>query len=177
MFRTPRVGGSTKVLLLLLADHMPESTRVSVPRTKLAEQLGCHPSRITEHLQMAVDAGLLGRVRAGAPGVTAEYVAMLPGQATARVRPASSKPLARLTDGADDRTTDMVRFPDQAMMRTTAPSGHAQHGADDQFAKGKNTGTAAGRAACEPSTSEPRNDRGSAEEQSSGHRALDRGAA
>jgi hypothetical protein len=77
-FRTALVSDSVRAVLLLLSDHMGADGYVSVPRSKLAEELGRSPRRVTERLQAAVDAGLLARVSRGYEGHTAVYRALLP---------------------------------------------------------------------------------------------------
>lgn len=143
VLRSPLISDSVRVLLIALHDDMNADGFVSVPRKQLAVRLGKTPRRVAERFEQAVAAGFLDRVRAGRPTVTAEYRAMLPNVGTGRVRPSSSKPLDRLTKpklGADDRTMSggdgadvrMVRIAAPIEGRTTAPSAHAQHGADDR---------------------------------------------
>lgn len=140
--RSPLISDSVRVLLLVLHEDMAADGFVSVPRKQLAARLGKDPRRIAERIEQAVAAGLLFRLRAGQPGVTAEYRATFPGGRTERVRPSSSKPIERLTkskDGADDRPTSdedgadvrMVRIAAPIEVRTSASTPHAQHGADD----------------------------------------------
>lgn len=73
------------LLLLRLSDDMDAKGYVSVPRTKLAEDLACPAARITEWINEAVTAKYLSRVRRGRPGVTAVYQGMV-------VRPAEVRP-------------------------------------------------------------------------------------
>ncbi len=133
--RSPLISDSVRVLLLVLHEDMSADGFVSVPRTQLAERLNKNPRRIAERFEQAVAAGFLDRTRAGRPTVTAEYKAMLPDAGTKRVRPSSSKPIERLMkpederDGADVR---MVRIAAPTEVRSSAPSAHAQHGADDR---------------------------------------------
>lgn len=51
---------------------------VSVPRQKLAEMLGVHPSRVSERMADAKKLGLLDTVRRGRPSVTAVYQGLMP---------------------------------------------------------------------------------------------------
>lgn len=63
----------TKVLLLRLSDDMSANAIVSIPRSRLAEELDCRPATITEQMKQARAAGYLSIVRRGRPGVTAVY--------------------------------------------------------------------------------------------------------
>ncbi len=72
----PRREGLTdgcRVLLLRLSDRMDAKAIVSIPRSKLADELGVAPARITEWIRQAKDLGALSTVRRGRPGVTAVY--------------------------------------------------------------------------------------------------------
>lgn len=62
-----------QVLLLRLSDDMNGNAIVSIPRSRLADELDCPPVRITEWINQAFEAGFLDRVRRGRPGVTAVY--------------------------------------------------------------------------------------------------------
>lgn len=68
-----RMPDSVKVLLLRLLEDMNHKLIVSVPRSKLAQDLGVPPPRISERIKVARDLGYLGQVRRGRPGVTAVY--------------------------------------------------------------------------------------------------------
>ena len=76
----PDISDPCKVTLLTYALFMTESGYISVPRATIAEMLGKHPSRISEHVGAGVAAKLLDRVpgRGGWPGVTASYAVVLP---------------------------------------------------------------------------------------------------
>jgi len=76
--RAPRLTGSVRVLLLVMADHMDERGYVSVPRSRLAETLAVAPARVSERIGVATSVGLLAVVRRARPGVTAVYQATLP---------------------------------------------------------------------------------------------------
>lgn len=67
-----------RVLLLRLADDMNHKGIVSIPRTRLVDELGCHPARITEWVTLAKKLGFLDTVRRGRPHVTAVYQATIP---------------------------------------------------------------------------------------------------
>lgn len=62
-----------QLLLLRLSDDMNANAIVSVPRSRLAQDLRCPPARITEWISQAVDAGYLTQVRRARPNVTAVY--------------------------------------------------------------------------------------------------------
>lgn len=85
VFRTSRVPDSVKLTLVALAAQMRDNGYVSYPRSRLAEDLGRSPRRITERLQAAREAGLLARVSAGFKGHTAEYRACLPDRKGRRI--------------------------------------------------------------------------------------------
>ena len=68
-----RITAGCQVLLLRLSEDMSARAIVSIPRSKLAEEFGCAPARITEWINQAKDAGFLTVVRRGRPGVTAVY--------------------------------------------------------------------------------------------------------
>lgn len=72
-----KVTAGCQVLLLRLSDDMSATAIVSVPRSRLASELGVPPPRITEWVKQAKDAGFLSTVRRGRPGVTAVYQGLL----------------------------------------------------------------------------------------------------
>lgn len=86
----PRRGmtnGCRVLLLWLLRTTVPGKSGqramnangiVSVPRSKLAADLGVDPARVTEHIRLARRLGLLDVVRRGRHGVTAVYQATIP---------------------------------------------------------------------------------------------------
>ena len=77
--RTPALSDACRVLLLVLAlHHMTAAGEVSVPRKRLAEELGRSERRIAERFEQAVAAGFLTRKRRGQQHVTAVYRACLP---------------------------------------------------------------------------------------------------
>lgn len=78
MLGFPHITDSTRVVLLVLADHMTDHGYVSVPRSTIAKTINRSHRRVTERLQDARTAGLLDVVRSGRPGRTAEYVAVIP---------------------------------------------------------------------------------------------------
>jgi hypothetical protein len=78
VYRTGAISNTTRVLLLLLSDHMDNRGYVSVPRSELARLLGVSRQRITERFTLAVEVGMLDVVRRGRPGVTAVYQATIP---------------------------------------------------------------------------------------------------
>lgn len=118
ILRTSGITDSVRVLMLLLADHMSEDGRVSVPRSHLAQQLGRSERRINERMSAAVEAGKLGRVERGRVGRTATYIALLPG-----------------AEGADGRPLARGRIAAPSGGRTGAPYPHAQKGAPGGPAK------------------------------------------
>lgn len=89
-----------RVLLLRLADDMNRNGVVSIPRSKLAEEFGVAPARITENITLAKRLGFLGTVRRGRPGVTAVYQGQIPAP---EVRPGVPSDMVRKPGG------DLVR--------------------------------------------------------------------
>lgn len=94
-----RVSGNVQVLLLKMADHMRDNRRVSVPRERLADELGIHPQRVAERIKTAVDTGWLSKISGGYRGLTATYEGLFPGDCVPtssthsgaeRVRPTST---------------------------------------------------------------------------------------
>jgi hypothetical protein len=82
VLRTPHVTESIKLLLFAVAiEDMDPAGRFSVPREDLAMRIGRGKARVSERLQIAVDAGLLLRLSAGKKGSTAVYAAALNGSA------------------------------------------------------------------------------------------------
>src|SRR4051794_21166078 len=67
-----------RVLLLRLADSMDPDGYVSIPRTKLAAQLGVAPARVSERIKLARALGFLDIAEQARPRVTAVYQGMLP---------------------------------------------------------------------------------------------------
>jgi hypothetical protein len=89
-----KLNDSAKVTLLALSQHMTDAGYVSIPRDVIADLLGKHPSRITEHIASGKRAGLLAKIpHTGFRGRTAEYVATLPstGKVTATRAPLDGK--------------------------------------------------------------------------------------
>jgi len=72
-----RIPDSVKVLLLRLLEDMDHKLMVSVPRSKLAEDLGVPLPRISERVKVARAKGYLSQVKRGRPGVTAVYQGMV----------------------------------------------------------------------------------------------------
>jgi hypothetical protein len=62
-----------QLLLLRMSDDMSAVGIVSIPRSRLADELAAPPPRITEWVTEAKRAGFLSTVRRGRPGVTAVY--------------------------------------------------------------------------------------------------------
>lgn len=97
------VSDKTKVLLLYMADFMRQDMRVSIPRTKLANDLNKSERRITDRIAEAHEAGFLDTVVRGRKYVTAVYHCTFPdalsGTATSTLRSAKSVPLKRPDQG------------------------------------------------------------------------------
>ena len=76
----PREGmtDGCRVLLLRLLDSMNAEGIVSVPRSKLAAELGVAPARVSERIKLARSLGYLDIVRRARPKVTAVYQATIP---------------------------------------------------------------------------------------------------
>lgn len=72
------ISNGTRVLLLILADHMRLDGSVSRSRTQLADDLGVSARRITERVSEAHGAALLDTIVAGKPGTTAVYKMLFP---------------------------------------------------------------------------------------------------
>lgn len=67
------VTPAVQVLLLRLSEDMSANAIVSIPRSRLAEEFNCDPSRITERMNQARQAGYLDIVRRARQHVTAVY--------------------------------------------------------------------------------------------------------
>lgn len=81
VFRTQSkdMTAATKVLCLYLADHARASDlRISVPRERIADDLGVHKARVAERLARAVEGGFLTSMSKGYLGHTAVYRATFP---------------------------------------------------------------------------------------------------
>ena len=76
VLRDPNITDATRVLLLVLVEHMRSTDlQVSVPRKDLARLLNRSEKRIQERIKNAHDHGLLSTIRGGYRGHTAVYVA------------------------------------------------------------------------------------------------------
>ncbi|WP_425308419.1 hypothetical protein AADG42_06560 [Ammonicoccus fulvus] len=78
VYRHKGIHNTTRVMLLYLADRMGTNLIVSVPRSRIAADLGIGERRVTERMKAAVEVQLLDPVAKGRPGVTAVYAAMFP---------------------------------------------------------------------------------------------------
>jgi len=77
VLRSSQITDSTRVLLLVLAEHVRDhNLQVSVPRKDLARWLNRSERRITERITAAHDAGLLDTVSPGHRGRTAVYAVL-----------------------------------------------------------------------------------------------------
>lgn len=88
-YRGPAVGNGVRVLLLYLADHMNSHRYVSVPRQRIAHDLGVSESEVRTRLTAAHKAGLIDTVQRGQKGRTAVYQGLFsgyPGVSTERPR-------------------------------------------------------------------------------------------
>ena len=84
------LSDATRVLLLRLLEDMDSGGYVSVPRSRLAEEFGVPPARITERVKLARQHGFLYPVRAARLGRScAVYQAVFPSR-----RGTSGVPLA-----------------------------------------------------------------------------------
>jgi hypothetical protein len=100
VLRTARLTHSTKLVLLVLHEHMRPDGKVSVSRRTVADALGWrHIRRVSEHLTSARDAGFLVTVIEGSYGRTAVWQGVFPGDV--RVRETST-----LTDVANPHPYD-----------------------------------------------------------------------
>lgn len=130
VIKRPDISNATKLLMTIMADET-RGNHVCVPRSVLAERLNVHPSRITQRIREAVDAGVLDVVVTGRPGVTAVYAPVLGA-------PVRTKNLRPMTDddlrarGAPVRTTAWCGVQDQAVVHPSAPSATLTHGAPVQ---------------------------------------------
>lgn len=83
VFRTTAVPDSVRVLLLYLAKHArPDRYSgliVSVPRRKIAADLGRSERNVDKRFKQAREAGFLTSIRRGFEGQTAEYGLTFPG--------------------------------------------------------------------------------------------------
>ncbi len=76
--KRPEMTNGCRVLLLRLSDDMGATGKVSIPRTRLAAELGVAPARITEQMKLAKRLGFIDTVRRARPGTTAVYAATVP---------------------------------------------------------------------------------------------------
>jgi hypothetical protein len=77
--KSPAMTPAVKVLCLYLADHARgKDLRISVPRERMAKDLGIHKARVAERLAKASEAGFLFSVSKGYLGHTAVYRALFP---------------------------------------------------------------------------------------------------
>lgn len=76
--KRPGLTLGCRLLLLRLSDDMDAKGIVSVPRSRLADDLDTAPPRITEWIGQARQLGFLDTVRRGRPHVTAVYQATFP---------------------------------------------------------------------------------------------------
>ena len=74
----PGMTDGCRVVLLRLLDSMDAAGHVSVPRSRLAVDLGVAPARISERIKLARSLGYLDVVRRPRPKVTAVYSATIP---------------------------------------------------------------------------------------------------
>ncbi len=92
MFASPLIKDNTRVLLLLLADHMKADRTVSVPQEKLADHIGRSKRRVTERVTAAHKAGFLSTIAGGYVGHTAVYQGLFPNsQSGTDARPLSAQ--------------------------------------------------------------------------------------
>ena len=123
------VDDQVRILLLRLLEDMDFRGNVSVPRSVLADDLGIHPSNVTARVTKAKRAGFLDVVRAGRPGVTAEYIATMPGinvvrhHAQRRTKPDTSNTAAHMV-----RTRAHVRTIDLPALGATTRSSSVRQG-------------------------------------------------
>jgi hypothetical protein len=115
-----------RVLLLRLADDMDADGYVSIPRTKLAAQLGVAPARISERVKLARSLGFLDIAEPPRPRVTAVYQATIPGYGirTSEVQPPVS---VRGTDSVphSDEIHAQQRYACTPPISKRPPNGHA----------------------------------------------------
>lgn len=79
VYRHPSLTAGCKVLLLWMSEAMNAKAIVSIPRSRMAEDLGVAPARVSEWVKQAKAAGFLDIVRRGRPGVTAVYQGLVVG--------------------------------------------------------------------------------------------------
>lgn len=79
VIKTPTLPASTRLFLTsVLARHMKADGWVSVPRTKLADEIGETERAVSRHIQRAKDAGWVVVLKCGYRGQQAEYGARIP---------------------------------------------------------------------------------------------------
>lgn len=94
-----------RVLLLRLLDDMSAAGVVSVPRSRLAADLGIAPARVSERIKLARSLGYLMVQRRARPKVTAVYRATIPAPAA---RGTDSVPQPEVRPPVPHRGTDSV---------------------------------------------------------------------
>jgi len=74
----PGMTDGCRVLLLRMLDEMNANGVVSIPRSRLAAELGIAPARVSERIKLARSLGFLDVVRRARPKITAVYQAVIP---------------------------------------------------------------------------------------------------
>lgn len=74
----PGMTDGARVLLLRLLRDMDSNGIISVPRSRLAADLGIAPARVSERIKLARTLGFLDVVRRARPRVTAVYQGTIP---------------------------------------------------------------------------------------------------
>jgi len=150
VLREPNITDATRVVLLVMVEHMRTDLTISVPRKDIAKWLNRSEKRIQERIKNAHDAGLLDTVSRGYRGHTAVYAGLFP-QADSRTDSrALSKAGFRPPMGPDSGTpggptssnhkptepsvSPRVRAPEKRSNEetpTAGPSGHVRADVDN----------------------------------------------
>jgi hypothetical protein len=107
VYQSPRISDATRVLLLLMAEHMDRDRKVCVKRVELARELQRHEQRISERIGAAHKAGYLTTVSPGYRGHTAVYEGLFPDPVS----------VGKVTD-PEDALGAPQRYPIPPVMRT-----------------------------------------------------------
>jgi hypothetical protein len=120
VLRSARLHPTTKLVLLVLHDHMRPDGKVSVSRRTVADKLGWrHTQRVSERITHAHEAGFLVTVIEGSYGRTATWQGVLPGDVTVCTTRTVSAP--GFPDGYDPSNRPVSRTP---LLKRTPVMGH-----------------------------------------------------
>lgn len=153
VFHHKGLNNGVRVLLLYLAHNMRPDLTVCVPRTEIAEALNLYPSRVTERIKAAHDAGLLATIVHGRERTTAVYKAMFPNREVQRGGQLGGTELRTSQDGlggTDGGSTLSETSPSEAREPTAGDSSSVSRAsrANEKSEKQQGGPVVAGRETC-----------------------------